>query len=185
MSDLLDRLIELERRIAILEAGTGTGLGGTDQTIKGCHDRLDAIMGAGKASTPMVRAKRTTNDSIADATEEAVVFGAEDYDTDTMHNNSTNPTRITFTTAGKYAIGGMVQWDAGAGATRWISVRVDGATTIAKVEHAPTEESMVIGVEHVFTAAQYVELTVYQDSGGPLNVLAADGSPAFWAHKIG
>lgn len=28
----------------------------------------------------------------------------EGFDTDTMHDNSTNPSRITFTTAGKYCV---------------------------------------------------------------------------------
>lgn len=45
-----DRLLEMERRLAMLEAASGAGLLGTDQTIKGCHDRLDAILGAGNAT---------------------------------------------------------------------------------------------------------------------------------------
>lgn len=48
---LLDRIREIERRLALLETGAGTGLSGTDQTIKGSHDRLDSLLGAGK-STP-------------------------------------------------------------------------------------------------------------------------------------
>jgi hypothetical protein len=33
-----------------LEAGLATGVLGTDQTIKACHDRLDSLLGAGKQS---------------------------------------------------------------------------------------------------------------------------------------
>jgi len=47
---LLSRIAELERRIATLEQGGGSGLTGTDQTIKGCHDRLDSLLGAGVSS---------------------------------------------------------------------------------------------------------------------------------------
>ena len=44
---LLDRLRALERRLDFLERGAAVGITGTDQTIKGSHDRLDAILGAG------------------------------------------------------------------------------------------------------------------------------------------
>lgn len=48
--DLLDRIKSMEARLAALEARGASGLSGTDQTIKGSHDRLDSILGAGKAS---------------------------------------------------------------------------------------------------------------------------------------
>lgn len=185
MTDLLDRIVELGRRIAILEAGTGTGLGGTDQTIKASHDRLDAIMGAGKSSVPMCRVSKSSANNVADSTATTIGFGTEGYDTDTMHDNSTNPSRITFTTAGKYHVGAMVKWETAAGGTRLVSIVLGGASTLAAVEHPADCEYMTVAVDYVFTAGQYVELVVYQDSGGTIQVLAADGSPAFWAHKIG
>jgi hypothetical protein len=46
---MFDRLEQMESRLAALEANTHTGILGTDQTIKGSHDRLDALMGAGVA----------------------------------------------------------------------------------------------------------------------------------------
>lgn len=51
-ADLYTRLRDLEARIAALEQGGATGLSGTDQTIKGCHDRIDAMIGAGNATPP-------------------------------------------------------------------------------------------------------------------------------------
>ena len=47
---LLERIADLERRIAELEREGVTGLTGTDQTIKDSHDRLDSILGAGKSA---------------------------------------------------------------------------------------------------------------------------------------
>jgi hypothetical protein len=47
---LLDRLAEFESRIRALEGAQQSGILGTDQTIKGGHDRLDALLGAGVAS---------------------------------------------------------------------------------------------------------------------------------------
>lgn len=43
----LDRLRAMEARIRALEASQGSGLSGTDQTIKGSHDRLDSMLGVG------------------------------------------------------------------------------------------------------------------------------------------
>jgi hypothetical protein len=47
---LLDRLAEFESRIRALEGAQQSGILGTDQTIKGGHDRLDALLGAGIAA---------------------------------------------------------------------------------------------------------------------------------------
>lgn len=46
--DLIDRLARLEAELRDIQASTvGASVLGTDQTIKGSHDRLDAILGAG------------------------------------------------------------------------------------------------------------------------------------------
>jgi hypothetical protein len=40
-------------------------------------------------------------------------WASESFDTDTMHNNSTNPARITITHAGKYCFGGTLSFVTG------------------------------------------------------------------------
>jgi len=47
---LLDRIRMLEDRLNYLERGQAVGITGTDQTIKGSHDRLDSLFGAGNAT---------------------------------------------------------------------------------------------------------------------------------------
>lgn len=47
---IFDRLRDLDSRLRALEASAGSGLSGTDQTIKGSHDRLDALLGAAVAA---------------------------------------------------------------------------------------------------------------------------------------
>ncbi len=54
MRDILDRIADLDKRLRKLEASGGSGLSGTDQTIAGSHDRLDALLGAGVASANLV-----------------------------------------------------------------------------------------------------------------------------------
>lgn len=51
---ITDRWADYERRLARLEALLGSGISGTDQTIKGSHDRLDALLGAAGASANLV-----------------------------------------------------------------------------------------------------------------------------------
>lgn len=51
MRNLLERIDEIERRVHILEQGGGTGISGTDQTIRDSHDRLDSLLGAGGTLT--------------------------------------------------------------------------------------------------------------------------------------
>lgn len=52
---LLDRIRMLEDRLDYLERGQAVGILGTDQTIKGSHDRLDNILGAGGSSWAYTR----------------------------------------------------------------------------------------------------------------------------------
>lgn len=70
--------------------------------------------------------------SIAQSTHVAIPFNAELYDTDNIHDLSTNTTRLTCKTAGKYAIVGHVLWDV-INAGRWyrLYIRLNGSTNIA------------------------------------------------------
>lgn len=54
MRDILDRIADLDKRLRRLEASGGSGLSGTDQTIAGSHDRLDALLGAAGATANLV-----------------------------------------------------------------------------------------------------------------------------------
>jgi len=49
----------------------------------------------------------------SDTWTEITGWASESFDTDTMHDNSTNPARITFTNAGKYCFGGTLSFVTG------------------------------------------------------------------------
>lgn len=51
-----------------------------------------------------VQAYATGTTSLTANTYVTVAYAAENWDTDTMHDNVTNNSRITFTTAGKYVV---------------------------------------------------------------------------------
>jgi hypothetical protein len=78
-------------------------------------------------SIPTVKAKRTSTQTISDATWTSVALNAtDDWDTHTMHDTSTNNSRITIPTGwgGKYRFTARVDWDNldGAGHVRAIGL---------------------------------------------------------------
>lgn len=68
MDTIWDTLRRMQAEIDSLKAGQGTGIAGTDQTIKGSHDRLDNLWGAGGLSVPWFnRYMRPTTPNANDA----------------------------------------------------------------------------------------------------------------------
>lgn len=123
-----------------------------------------------------------------------VAFNTESYDTDTMHDNSTNNTRITFTTAGKYAVGAHIMGETIAAGVLWDCwIKLNDTTYIAGVRGVGGSGARThidtIG-EYNFAANDYIEVAVFQNSGSNKNVYKGDGtdgntaSPIFWARKV-
>lgn len=113
-----------------------------------------------------------------------VNFNTESFDTDTMHDNVTNNSRITFTTAGKYIVGGIVNTDANAGS--FAGIRLNGSTYIATNGAGNVAASTGNGAEvttiYEFAAADYVEL---MGAFGSANTTKSGiGGTQFWARKL-
>lgn len=116
-------------------------------------------LASGGATDISVRVYQSSGQSIG-TTLEVVNFNSESFDTDTMHDNATNNSRITFTTAGKYHISGIVNTDANAAS--WASIRLNGTTTIATNGAGNGGSSTANGTEistiYEFSASDYIEL---------------------------
>jgi hypothetical protein len=183
-----DTLRRMQAEIDSLKAGIGTGLAGTDQTIKGSHDRLDALLGAGKTAVPVCVVYNNANISVPDNSFTALTFNTEITDTDTMHDVAVNSGRITFTTAGLYAYGYSILFDTGNGA-RAVRVYLNGSSIIwpyTRLQASSGYGGLSSAGIRVFSAADYIECQAYQVTGGALNVLyIALATPVFWAAKIG
>jgi hypothetical protein len=138
------------------------------------------------ANPPKARVYNSANISIPDVTDTALTFNSERFDTDTMHSTVSNTGRITFTTAGTYLVGATVEFAANATGRRHLHLRVNGSTYIAG-ERAPSATAadtalLSVATLYAFSAADYVEVVVYQNSTAALNVTAAGNrSPEFWA----
>ncbi|KKK93004.1 hypothetical protein LCGC14_2697240 [marine sediment metagenome] len=150
--------------------------------------------GGGGGYTEGARVYNSANISIPNSTVIALTFDSERYDTDTIHDPATNPSRLTCKTAGKYIISGCIAFAANNnGSLRQISIRVNGTTTLAtqRLISATNDVGTIEWMQEVSTIYElaideYVELTAYQDSTVALNVLAAGNySPEFMMSRIG
>jgi hypothetical protein len=115
-----------------------------------------------------------------------LTFNSERFDTNTMHSTSVSTGRITFTTAGKYMVGGTIEFAANATGQRMLAIRLNGTTLIhvgPQVDAAASGGTVVSGTTfYQFAAADYVELGGYQTSGGTLAMDALSNyAPEFWA----
>lgn len=169
-----------------LDSGNGNKL-----TRKNSSGATTVIEGGGGGGTFIgARVYNSANISCASGAAVALTFDSERYDTDTIHSTTTNTSRLTATTAGKYQIGGSLFFANNTTGARGLQIQLNGATAIAIVR-IPTVggtdvPALQISTVYDLAANDYVELVAYQTSGGALNVSASGNqSPEFWMYKVG
>jgi hypothetical protein len=139
---------------------------------------------------PMCRVVSTGDTAIAHNTFVAESFdGTEAFDTDSMHDPSSNPSRITINTAGVYLITGNVLWQLNTNGSRQLWIRLNGSTYIAGNDarcDASYDMPQVVTTLYEFAANDYVELVLRQDSNVSLNSkTAASYAATFQALWVG
>ena len=134
--------------------------------------------------------------NVNNVTETVLAFNSERFDTEsnaasTIHDTVTNNSRLTCRTAGKYQITANIGWDSNNTGIRKLSLRLNGATTIAIVGQASTGSAMgltsqVISTLYDLAVNDYVEVLAYQDSGGTRLVdVVGNYSPEFMMVCVG
>lgn len=99
------------------------------------------------------------------------------YDTDGMHSNTTNNSRITIQTRGLYAIGGLIVYQSGAGGYRKLQFVYNGTTTdeVQVIRGGAGFESTLWGtVLYPFEAGEYIVMHASHDFGSNLDVIAVN-----------
>lgn len=139
------------------------------------------------ALVPACKAMHNTTQSIGNGAVTTIALNVESFDPTGMHDNATNNSRLTMPIAGIYLITANVQWPTAAG-TRQLKIQRNASQDIAynwvtaTTGGQPTHQNL--SVLHNFAAADWVEMVVYQDSGGALNLVGdATATPylaAFW-----
>lgn len=137
-------------------------------------DNLDALAGPDRA-----RAYRSSNYSFSDSTWDAIPLGAETFDSNGLHSNSSNTSRITAQVAGPYYVCAGVRWLSNSTGDRRAQIRKNAggssasgtrlaATTGRAATGEVTELSLATIVE--LGVGDYVEVFGYQTSGGALSI---------------
>lgn len=120
----------------------------------------------------------TANQTVSNATVTTIPFAAEVFDTDGFHSTSVNNSRITIPSgkAGKYLViarGTFAQNNNGFRQTRVlkngtaVQINVEGANSIADVQ---SNANYILDL----AVGDYLELAVYQNTGGNLVVTASN-----------
>lgn len=136
------------------------------------------------------RVHRSATQSIGDSAWTAVAWTAEDYDTHAFHDNATNNTRMTVPAGygGKYWIAGEAAFAAALVSQRYVRIYKNGATALSIGQGYSTNTVnvyMQTQTEVELAAGDYVELQVFQDTGGNLNVLGDTHDTWFAIRKVG
>lgn len=136
------------------------------------------------------RASHSATQSIANNTFTALALDSESYDTDTMHDTTTDNSRLTCKTAGTYRLVGAVAFAANASNYRIARLQVNGATVVAQdlrpAQITPTDiVTLSVVADYQLAVNDYVELLVFQNSGGALSTVQGAYTPVLSASRLG
>lgn len=148
------------------------------------RDAIDFIL-----RPPQCIAYRNGALSLATSTTTVVPLNVEEIDTDGMHSTSTNPSRITIVTPGRYEVVAIASFAANSTGIRALQVRFNAAgnpaggslfgdNVVNAVPGSGQQTRVFFVASRVFDAADYLELFAYQNSGGDLNL--DDGIRQSW-----
>lgn len=142
------------------------------------------------ANPPTCRVYNNAAISIPNVTTTPLTFNSERFDTDSMHSMVSNTGRITFNTAGVYVVTANISWAASAVGFRITNIRLNGATVLASTSSVVRSDGFLdvpCPTIYKFAVGDYIEVTVFQNSGAALNVSAGGGSftPEFAAAWVG
>lgn len=148
-----------------------------------------SILGTKIGALPGARVYNNAALTIPHDTETLLTFNTERFDSDALHDGSTNPGRITASLAGAYVITAHIAWTANATGNRRLSIFHSGSISIASTSTA-TISGVVVrqSVSTVFhlEAGEWVEAHAYQNSGGNLDITRTDGyTPEFAVQWLG
>jgi hypothetical protein len=128
--------------------------------------------------------------TIANNTSTIATFPDERFDTAGFHSTTTNTGRFTIPTgyAGWYVINARFRWDKSAGGSRSLIVKKNGNTLSASSEipgDATIFQGNQINTLELFAVGDYVEIEVFQSSGGNLTLFTDTSNAEFSIVMVG
>ena len=129
--------------------------------------------------------KKTGTQSINNGTDTKIAWDSEDSDEGGWHDNVTNNTRITVPVTATYRISVSIEFVTNGTGGRFVNVFKNGvAIPGASVAQATASFVTVLTLSYPvdLQAGDYLEVNVYQASGGALNV--SNGNSFFRVEKV-
>jgi len=157
------------------------------QTIRRSIRILPTLIRIEQSQALGARVYRSTTQSINTALSTAVSFDTEDNDTDDCWDVSA-PTRLTVKHQGYYRMGGQVSFTTGGTSVYrlTIAIRKNGTIVLAsdsKGTGINTLYYLEVSTGKVWmNEGDYIEIMTTQESGGALNINAADASNQQYNH---
>jgi len=147
-----------------------------------------ATPSGGSSTFVGVKLNAVLKQSVTNNTDTAMIFDVEDFDTDGFHSNVTNNTRITIPAgkAGYYQIGGLIDFDNGAGGARTLRIKKNG-TTEKQIITTPNTVYPGATLETILYLAvgDYVQLFATQTSGTTQDLYVDGSNGQLYAYFIG
>ena len=190
INDLQDEVVAVETELrkttgSVVSHGSLAGLSNNDHpqylltTGKAADsDKLGGILASGYAVAQKSSSLAlSTNVSISNAAWTVLDWDTERWDDDNMHDNATNPSRITIKSEGRYQLEVVVHFDANSDGTRCVRISKNGTTAdVGRTNLAPIAspfKSMILTTAfEACSVGDYFIVQVYQNSGVSLDVLS-------------
>jgi len=127
----------------------------------------------------------TANQTISNATVTTVPFAAENFDSNGFHDNATNNSRITIPTGkgGKYLV--VAQSSFAPNLTGFRQLRILKNGTAVQISQMNNNASNTVDIQNnvsyilSLAAADYIEMAVYQNTGGNLTLTNSTDNDTF------
>ena len=144
------------------------------------------------ATSPLVptcRVYASSSQSISNATDTKIAFANESFDTSGFHSTTVNNTRITIPSglSGYYRVTANIGWLNNGTGRRIFAIALNGGN-VSQAELTPTssvEPAGSITDTYLLNVGDYLELNVYQTSGGNLNTSGSSARDFFQVERIG
>jgi hypothetical protein len=167
-------------------ARLGIGTAGQVLTVNSGATAPEWKTPAGGSTFVGARATGTTGQTINNNTYTAVLWTVDTFDTDAIHDTSTNTDRFTVPSgkAGYWTISSIVLWAGDSGGERRIKIYKNGSgdtlTDYRMSGQGTTGVSLAINSTFYLTVGDYLSIYVYQDTGGSLNLDREISSCSFY-----
>ncbi len=143
--------------------------------------------GGGGGPAEAASAFHSVDQAITNVVATVLAFNSETIDTDTMHDNAVNNSRLTINTAGTWLFGFNGRWENNAAGNRRVRLLKNGTTIVGQQMIQPTsaehEQCVTFPIQDAIVT-DFFEIEVLQNSGGGLDMeTAGDPSQTFWAHR--